>query len=224
MLKIFVLLGISHAVYIVCFFLRWISKIFNQYTPAQFFALLGPTMYYGVLFYTIWFVKYTWPTMRTRTMESELFEVWLIIESFIFVSWLFFGSIILLVCYLFRVRPFVRFDSIRDADNNPWNSMTTSDWLHHMQAEYFEINNAVLWMSLSLTPVATKCACGWMCFEEFWGPIKNTGIFLMYSNFFGFLVIFIGYVAAGSCRISLYSRRAMCFRIFAAVVQICVSS
>lgn len=222
-LNLFYMLMWAHLFFFFIYALQLIvKKRCRYYLLGQFLHLTAPAPYFGWLLYTVWFIKFTWPTQRHRTKEMLFFETWLITEGLFFLTWLMGSTILLLICYLLKVKPFISFNSLRDADNNPWNSMKTSDWLKHMQAEYFSLNYAAQCWAMSFWPLFRDCAAGFVCYEKLWGEYTTLDRTLLLANGLVHFFYFVGFCIIGRLGISLASRRSTAFRILSAIILICM--
>ena len=98
-----------------------------------------PLWYLGVIFYLFYFLKRCNKYVCTDKTVMNLGDIWLNIEVMMFLYQIMNGVIFLLVCYLTKIKPFMRDHYELENDTNPWNNRNTEDYLRHMKLEFFMI-------------------------------------------------------------------------------------
>lgn len=96
-----------------------------------------PAGYTIITFYIIYFLKRCESIIYSTNPQIKYSEVWIMMETMVFMFRIFGGIIFLLISYITKIQPFVRHSFLLEFDDNPWNNRDTEDFLRHFKVEYY---------------------------------------------------------------------------------------
>ena len=99
-----------------------------------------PIIYLGAAFYLVYFIKRCEDLVADTNKTLNYGEIWLLIETMIFIYQIFMGTLFLLFAYCSKMRPFMRDEYKLENDDNPWNNKNTEDFLRHLKLEYYNMS------------------------------------------------------------------------------------
>jgi len=108
--------------------------------------------------YTIFIVKlhkHTWLDLRAQAPETMELRSWLILESFLFFSWIWGSIFFLALSYCLKLKSIAKNKSVLESDDNVWNDKGTDDFLRYLKFEYFMFN--FCWTKLLI-----ECSVGYL--------------------------------------------------------------
>lgn len=65
---------------------------------------------------------------------------WLLLEVFLFFTWIWASIFFLLFAYVFKLKSVAKNDTIQGSDDNVWNDRGSDDFLRYLKFEYFMFN------------------------------------------------------------------------------------
>jgi cytochrome b subunit of formate dehydrogenase len=92
------------------------------------------------VFYTTFVVKGhkdMWKEEFAHDKESIQLRSWLILEVFLFFTWICASIFFLLFAYLFKLTSVAKNEAIQGKDDNVWNDRGSDDFLRYLKFEYF---------------------------------------------------------------------------------------
>lgn len=134
----------SHLATFVLQMLYLLLKLKECYNLAQFIqGILVPFSYFLGIFYTIFIVKlhrHTWVDLKDNAPGTMEMRSWLIMEVFLFFTWIWASIFFLLFAYIFKLNSVAKNQSVLESDDNVWNDRGTDDFLRYLKFEYFMFN------------------------------------------------------------------------------------
>ena len=116
-------------------------KLKEYYNLAQFIqGILVPFSYFMGIFYTIFVVKGhkdSWKESFAHEKGSMEMRSWLILEVFLFFTWIWASIFFLLFAYIFKLESVAKNEATKGPDDNVWNDRGSDDFLRYLKFEYF---------------------------------------------------------------------------------------
>ena len=137
----FVMIQWSHFATFILQMLYLFLKLKEYYNLAQFIqGILVPFSYFMGIFYTIFVVKghkNTWKESFAVDSGSMEMRSWLILEVFLFFTWIWASIFFLLFAYIFKLESVAKNEAVKGPDDNVWNDRGSDDFLRYLKFEYF---------------------------------------------------------------------------------------
>ena len=143
-LTLYYMLTVAHGIAFSFMILSMVCKNHRnrRHFFAQFASIASIAPYGACLYYVVWLIKFNWSVIETK--EIHRYEAWIIIEVCYHFFWLLACSFFMLICYLFKIKPFIRLEQLMEYDEDPWNNRDTSDFLKHL------VNSLLLFIFMKL--------------------------------------------------------------------------
>lgn len=99
-------------------------------------ALVVCPLAVSMILFAIFMVKYNSDEWTQPGMITEV-RTWIIIDCYLFFSYIFSGIIFTTVAYIVKFNPTAKNEELLLMDDNPWNDKDTEDFLRHLKLEFF---------------------------------------------------------------------------------------